>query len=61
MSNFITHYSCDSLYNITLNTISCSMTEDILEHVLKWYPPSMLLDIIWKVQNIILIENMVMI
>lgn len=53
----INNHSCDSLYNISLNQLDCSMNEEILDRVLKLNAPSMLMDIIWKVKYIIVKEN----
>lgn len=46
-----------SLYNLTLNKLCCSMDEDILLHVYEWYPAPMILEVIWKVRSIIKLER----
>jgi hypothetical protein len=45
----IDNRSCDSLYNISLNRLDFSTSEEILDRILKLYAPSMLTDVIWKV------------
>uniref|UniRef100_A0A2S2PBM7 Uncharacterized protein n=1 Tax=Schizaphis graminum TaxID=13262 RepID=A0A2S2PBM7_SCHGA len=42
----------ESLYNKSLNQLCYSMNEDILLNVLKWLPPSISLQIVWKVLRV---------
>lgn len=55
------NHSCDSLYNLSLNQLKyVSMDENILQFVLKFNIPPMLMDIIWKVIYIMVKENYTM-
>eukprot|EP00102_Acyrthosiphon_pisum_P002584 XP_001944165.2 PREDICTED: amyloid protein-binding protein 2 isoform X1 [Acyrthosiphon pisum] len=42
----------ESLYNKSLNQFCDSMNEDILKNVLKWLPPSISLQMIWKILRV---------
>ncbi|XP_060840464.1 amyloid protein-binding protein 2 isoform X2 [Rhopalosiphum padi] len=42
----------ESLYNKSLNQLCYSMNEDILLNVMKWLPPSISLQIVWKVLRV---------
>jgi len=46
----------ESLYNKSLNQFCDSMNEEILQNVLKWLPPSISLQMIWKVRNTLVKE-----
>lgn len=50
--------SIKSLYDFSLKELCRSMNENILEHLLNSYQPSIVLEVIWKVRNDIeLIRN----
>ncbi|CAI6343297.1 unnamed protein product [Macrosiphum euphorbiae] len=42
----------ESLYNKSLNQFCDSMNEEILQNVLKWLPPSISLQMIWKILRV---------
>jgi len=39
----------ESLYNKSLNQLCETMNEEVLQNVLKWLPPSISIQILWKV------------
>lgn len=41
----------ESLYNKALHQLCETMNEELLQNVLKWLPPSISLQILWKVLN----------
>lgn len=45
----------ESLYNLSLNSLSYFMNGDALQYVLKWYPPTICFEVIWKVHSIIVL------
>lgn len=52
MDNPGTQFSIESLYNLTLDELCRSMSEEVMVHVLNVYPPLQVLQVIWKVRNI---------
>lgn len=45
----------ESLYNLTLDELCRSMKEEVMLHVLNVYPPLQVLQVIWKVRNILIL------
>lgn len=52
MSNSSCH-TVKSLYDLSLNTFCHPVNDDVLKNILEFYPPSIILNVLWKVENII--------